>query len=152
MSAGTIQRWASAPASRSPGSRGPQTCRCPARQAGQVPSARNGITVTASPTDHPVTPSPTAVTRPAVSCPITAGVVTRASMWPAAICRSVPQMPVKAGAISTSPSPGGRWGIRGDLEAVIAHVSRRGVSRCSHVVFSSSRSQSLDTIHMTYDV
>ena len=44
---------------------------CPARQVGQRPHQRSGITVTGSPADQPVTPSPTAATRPDISCPIT---------------------------------------------------------------------------------
>ncbi len=70
-----------------------QTWVLPARQAGHVSSHCSGITVTPSPGDHPVTPSPTAATVPLISWPNTRGVVTRVSMSPCAKCRSVPQSP-----------------------------------------------------------
>ena len=71
-----------------------QMCWFPARHAGQVPSQSKGMTVTWSPAVHSVTPSPTAATTPLISWPMTAGVVTRASMLPWKMCRSVPQKPV----------------------------------------------------------
>ena len=71
-----------------------QTCEWPARHAGHSPHQSRGITVTRSPGDQPVTPSPTAETVPDISCPSTAGTVTRASIAPWKMWRSVPQMPV----------------------------------------------------------
>jgi len=69
-------------------------CEFPARHAGQVPSQARGMTVTGSPTVQPSTPSPRAAMVPLISWPITAGVATRASMWPLRMCRSVPQIPL----------------------------------------------------------
>ena len=86
---------ASRRASRCRGSRGGGRCAgCPRRQAGQAPHQPSGITVTGSPDRQPVTPAPSAAIRPDISCPMTAGSPTRASMSPWKMCRSVPQMPV----------------------------------------------------------
>ena len=78
----------------------------PARQAGQVPHQASGITVTGSPADQPLTPLPIARTVPDISCPSTAGRVTRPSIAPCRMCRSEPQMPVNATSICTEPDPG----------------------------------------------
>ncbi len=75
-------------------SRSWQMCVNPRVQAGQFPQARVGITVTGCPIRQSGTSSPTAAIRPDISCPITAGAFTRASMSPWKMCRSVPQMPV----------------------------------------------------------
>ncbi len=66
----------------------------PARQAAQSPHHTSGITVTGSPTRQARTPSPVAATFPAISWPRIAGGVTRPSMAPWTMWRSVPQMPV----------------------------------------------------------
>ena len=71
-----------------------QMCEYPARQAGQSPHGASGITVTRSPIDRPLTPFPIAAIVPDISCPSTAGSVTRASIAPWRMCRSVPQIPV----------------------------------------------------------
>ncbi len=42
-------------------------CECPARHAGQSPHGASGITVTRSPTDQPLTPSPIAAIAPDIS-------------------------------------------------------------------------------------
>jgi len=65
---GTVHRSCNEPAESIPmKSRCRQMCWFPAKQAAQVPSRRNGITVTGSATAQPVTPSPRAVMRHDIS-------------------------------------------------------------------------------------
>src|ERR1035438_4979693 len=48
-------------------------CGSPRRHEGQVPHGGSQLAMTRSPTARSVTPSPTAITSPAASCPSTAG-------------------------------------------------------------------------------
>ena len=103
--AGRVAAAPGAPAARSRAAASPRSSRCRrspgGRRCGHArpgrwgtrPHQRSGITVTGSPADQPVTPSPTTATRPDISCPITPWSATRSSMWPARMCRSVPQIP-----------------------------------------------------------
>ena len=106
--AGTFQSACRAPGESMPmKSRFWQMWELPARQAGQVPSQASGMTVTASPTLHPSTPSPIAAIVPLISWPNTRGFSTRASMLPCRMCRSVPHSPTYATRSCTSPGRGG---------------------------------------------
>ena len=127
-SAGTVQRPCIAPGASMPmNTRFMQTWELPAAQAGHSPHDLTGSTVTGSPTDQPSTPAPSAATRPDISWPMTAGRVTRPSMSPWKMCRSVPQMPVKATSTETSPGPGGT-----SLASLDGEGSSAGVGGCAH--------------------
>ena len=69
-------------------------CEAPLVHAAQSPHETSGMTVAGSPTAQSSTPSPIDATRPAISWPSTAGIVTRASIAPWRMWRSVPQIPV----------------------------------------------------------
>jgi uncharacterized membrane protein YfcA len=105
--AGTFQRCWSEPGASMPTKRNRwQTWLCPRRQAAHSPHQSSGRTVTWSPACHPSTSPPMASMVPDISCPMGHGEVTRASIAPCAIFRSVPQIPVKATAMRTSSGPG----------------------------------------------
>ena len=89
-----------------------------------MPSQSSGMTVTRSPTDQPSTPSPTSAMVPLISWPNTKGIVTRASIDPCRMCRSVPQRPVNATAICTSPVAGGDDRLLAYFDAAPADVCR----------------------------
>ncbi len=79
----------------------------PAMQNSHLPQALyiHG-TPTASPTFTPVTPSPSAATWPATSCPGMSGRVGSGCQSPSMACRSEWQTPQAVTLISTSPRPG----------------------------------------------
>src|SRR5918997_2562297 len=74
----------------------------PARHSGQVPSEVSGFTPTTRPRRSPLTPSPTSVTVPANSWPITSG-GGRLPIRPREPSISEPQIPVAVGRTTTVP-------------------------------------------------
>ena len=101
--AGTSSRAANAPSSREPIER-----RCahrfgrPPRQNSHSPHVEKYVSLTTrSPTDHPVTPSPSSRTTPDTSCPIVTGGSDGNSS--SQMCRSVPQMPAPTTSSTTWP-------------------------------------------------
>src|SRR3954451_20666552 len=81
------------------------TCPAPSRHGPQRPQAQTKGTVTRSPTAQLRTPSPTAATVPANSCPGTCGTTTSGSC-PDQACQSLRQMPL-APTRTTTPSRAG---------------------------------------------
>ena len=83
MCAGTVHMPCSAPGVSMPMNfRLWQMWLWPAAQAGHCPQGSSGRTVTRSPAFQPVTPLPTAVMVPDISCPMTCGRVKRCAMAP----------------------------------------------------------------------
>ena len=102
--AATCRRAASRPRPRT---RRPRTgSAAPPRRRGSRRTTARGRTRPDRPARRAVTPSPTASTTPAPSCPSTIG-WRPAPMWPSARCRSEWQTPAAATRTSSSPRRGG---------------------------------------------
>ena len=113
VKAGTVHDRCSAPGASIPRNLRPRLMWLRPRSAGVSPRGSSGRTTTSSPGWKPSTPSPISATVPDISCPITCGGRTRASIAPCAMCRSVPQTPQYATSSRTSPAAGGRaWPAR----------------------------------------
>ena len=103
----------------------------PRRQEEQVPHGGSQLAMTRSPTARPVTPSPTAITSPAASCPRIAG--SGCGSPPLRAERSEWHTPVARTRIRTCPGPGPTASTSSRMSNLESSIEWSTAARTTHL-------------------